>query len=264
VPVFRVTLAYDGTGFVGWQRQAAGVSIQGLLEDALGALDGAPVAVTGAGRTDAGVHAAGQVASFHLTRTTIDAPGLVGALNARLPGAVRVLDAEPADGQFNARFAASAKTYRYQIWQGAVLPPFLRHFAWHVSGALDAAAMDAAARLLEGRHDFSAFQSAGSDVKTTVRALTRSRVGEEPAPEGLHAAGRLVVYGVTGDGFLRHMVRAIAGSLVEVGLGRVPPSWLGEVVASGARERAGPTAPPQGLFLVRVDYNGGEERPASE
>ena len=211
MPAFRITVAYDGTDLVGWQRQAAGVSVQGLLEDALGALDGAPVAVTGAGRTDAGVHAAGQVASFRLARA-IDAPALVAALNARLPAAVRVVAAEPVPDDFNARFAAAGKTYRYQIWQGDVLPPFLRRFAWHVTGALDVAVMDDAARRLEGRRDFSAFQSTGSAVTTTERTVRRSRVREEPPVGGaLPAAGRLIVYEVTGDGFLRHMVRAIVG-----------------------------------------------------
>jgi tRNA pseudouridine38-40 synthase len=261
VPAFRVTVAYDGTDLVGWQRQLSGTSVQGLLEDALSALDGVPVAVIGAGRTDAGVHALGQVASFHLTRE-IEATGVVGALNARLPDTIRVMEAELVPADFHARFSATGKTYRYQIWHGDVLPPFVRRFAWHLTGSLDVAVMDRAARLIEGRRDFSAFQSTGSSAKTTERTIARSRVHEEAAGAGSRAPyeGRLVVYDVTGNGFLRHMVRAIVGSLVEVGRGRRTPEWLSEVAAAGARGLAGPTAPPQGLFLARVDYNRGLER----
>ena len=252
---FRITVAYDGAEFVGWQRQPNGPSIQGLLEGALGALDAAPVAVTGAGRTDAGVHALGQVASFQLSRA-MEPQALLGALNARLPVSVRVTAVAPAADDFNARFAARTKTYRYQIWEGAVLSPFVRRCCWHVSGALDVTAMDAAARRLLGRRDFAAFQSSGSSVATTERTITRSHVRE--AASGVCAeagGGRLIVYDVTGDGFLRHMVRAIAGSLVEVGLRRRPAAWVDEVMAAGDRGLAGPTAPPQGLFLVRVEYN---------
>ena len=154
---FRITVAYDGTDYVGWQRQATGVSIQGLLEDALRELDGAAVAVAGAGRTDAGVHALGQVAGFALTRT-IGADAVMRALNARLPDTVRVLASEEVPPDFHPRFAARSKTYRYRIWNADVMSPFERRYAWHVIGGLDVEAMNTAARALEGRHDFAAFQ----------------------------------------------------------------------------------------------------------
>ena len=244
---FRITLAYDGTDFVGWQRQAAGVSIQGLLEDALAELDEAAVTVLGAGRTDAGVHALGQVAAFTLTRT-MAADVVVRALNVRLPLSVRVLEAEEVPADFHPQFAATSKTYRYRIWNSDVVSPFERLYAWHVFGALDAAAMNEAARMLEGTHDFAAFQGTGSDVKTTVRTIRESGIARSAIAESL------IDYEVRGDGFLRHMVRAIVGTLVEIGRGRRPPEWMREVVASRNRSDAGVTAPAAGLFLVRVNY----------
>ena len=274
---YKITVAYDGTDFVGWQRQLSGVSVQGLLEDALGELEEGPVTVAGAGRTDAGVHALGQVAAFSLTRTA--APEvIVRALNARLPDTVRALDAQEVPASFHPRFAARSKSYRYRIWNGEVVSPFEQRFVWRVPGALDVAAMDAAARMLAGRHDFAAFQSAGSDTTTTERTLFESAIGRSAIGDSLEPVSQqdvarpfraanaglqpcatvlkpaLVTYDVTGDGFLRHMVRAIAGTLVEIGRGRRPPEWMREVLASRDRGAAGPTAPAAGLFLVRVAY----------
>src|SRR6267154_1530721 len=157
MPTFKITIAYDGTDFVGWQRQAAGVSVQGLLEDSLRVLDERDVTVHGAGRTDAGVHALGQVASFSLARDA-SADVVRRALNARLPDAVRVLSAETVPEQFHARFSARGKTYRYRLWNAEVLDPFERRHAWHVIGALDVPAMQAAAAAIVGTHDFAAFQ----------------------------------------------------------------------------------------------------------
>lgn len=256
---FRLTLAYDGTGLVGWQRQPTGTSVQGLVEDVLAILDGQPVTVTSAGRTDAGVHAFGQVASFTLARDIAPAT-LVRALNFHLPPEVRALSASEVPPTFHARFSARSKTYRYHLWTGGPLPPLMRTFAWWVPGPLDVAAMDAAARLLEGEHDFAAFQSVGTDVPDTRREMLSSRVQVAPiAAGGLfdgldRAAGHLVTYEVTGTGFLRHMVRAMAGTLVEIGLGRRPPIWIGEVLRSRDRAQAGRNAPAQGLALVRVHY----------
>lgn len=245
---YKITLAYDGSGFVGWQRQAEGVSIQGLLEDALGELDGRAVAVIGAGRTDAGAHALGQVASFALER--VMAPDvLVRALNARLPGSIRVVSATTAPADFHARFGACLKTYRYRLWNARVLPPFERAYVWHVAEKLDIEAMAAAAHLVEGCHDFSAFQATGSAARTTERVVASSRI--ERADSGL------VVYEISGNGFLRHMVRITTGTLVEIGRGRHAPGWIREVLASRDRTQAGPTAPATGLFLVSVEYDGG-------
>ena len=243
---FAVDLAYDGTDFVGWQRQTAGASIQGLLEDALAALDERPVTAIGAGRTDAGVHAVQQVASFMLKRK-IEADVLVRALNARLPPTIRVRSAREVPATFSARFDARAKSYRYRIFNDPVMSPFERHYAWHVTGTLDLAAMCDAARRLEGRHDFAAFQAAGSSVATSERTIRTSRLVPETPP--------LILYEVTGDGFLRHMVRNIVGTLVEIGLGRRDAQSIGELIASRDRSRAGPTAPAHGLFLMAVDYD---------
>jgi len=280
MPTFRITLAYDGTDFVGWQRQASGVSIQGLIEDALRTLDGRDVGVTGAGRTDAGVHALGQVADFTIARE-FGPDAVVRALNAHLPHAVRVLTAEEAPPMCHPRFGARTKTYRYRLWNGDVMSPFERRYAWHVPGPLDVEAMGAAARIFEGRHDFAAFQATGSSVATTEREILASRIsvlriadcglrigmrtGEESAFESaiestIESAIRnpqsaiLLCYDVTGTGFLRHMVRIIVGSLVEIGRGRQPVEWISGVIASRNRTTAGPTAPPDGLFLVRVEY----------
>jgi tRNA pseudouridine38-40 synthase len=242
---FKLTIAYDGTGLVGWQRQAAGTSVQGLLEDALSDLDGRAVAVAGAGRTDAGVHAIGQVASVALERE-IDARTVIGAVNIRLPASVRIVDAVEAAPQFHARFDACSKAYRYRIWNAAVMSPFERAYAWHVpSPALDVRAMAAAARLVAGTHDFAAFQAADGERRRSERTVLDSRVGGE---------GALITYDISGDGFLRHMVRCIVGTLLEVGRGRRGAEWVSEVVQSRHRAAAGPTAPPEGLFLVSVSY----------
>jgi tRNA pseudouridine38-40 synthase len=301
MPSFKITLAYDGTDYVGWQRQANGVSIQSLLEDALRALDGRDVRVTGAGRTDAGVHALGQVAAFTIERT-LSADAVLRALNAHLPGAIRVLMADEAAPTFHPRFCACTKTYRYRIWNGDVISPFERRYAWHLTGTLDLDAMRAAARLVEGRHDFAAFQASGGSATTSEREVFASRINpqsavpipESPVPppplvrdpssfggpvrpasakatavrrsfsEGGSAEGAkagspqspLLVYEISGSGFLRHMVRTIVGSLVEVGRGRRPAGWIGDLLALRDRTAAGPTAPAMGLFLVSVEYGG--------
>ena len=257
--VLKLTLAYDGTAYVGWQRQAAGVSIQGLVEDALTRLDGAPVAVHGAGRTDAGVHAFGQVASARVS--TAHEPIVVRrALNAILPGDIRVLEVEDVAPDFHARYHAAGKIYEYRIWQGDVQPPFARAWSWHLPRPLDVAAMDRAARMLEGRHDFSAFQSAGSAVRSAVRTVTSARAGvREPGEDvagepGATGRGQFVFVRIAADGFLRHMVRAIAGSLVEVGDARRDAESVAAMLNLRDRAASGATAPAHGLILVRVMY----------
>jgi tRNA pseudouridine38-40 synthase len=260
MPRFKITLAYDGTDFVGWQRQAAGVSIQGLLEDALRELDGRDVTVMGAGRTDAGVHALGQVAAFAIERP-LAADVVLRALNARLPDTVRVLSAEEAPASFRARADARSKTYRYRIWRGDVVSPFERRFVWHVPGPMDVEAMRTAGRILEGKHDFAAFQTAGSDAETTVREISALLIADcqllndcENQQSISNQQSPIINVEITGSGFLRHMVRAIAGSLVEVGRGHHSPAWMADVLASRDRGQAGPTAPARGLFLVSVAY----------
>jgi tRNA pseudouridine38-40 synthase len=253
VRTIRIVVAYDGTDFVGWQRQAKGRSVQGLLEEALARIDGTAVTVVGAGRTDAGVHALGQAASFSLA-APIDLSSLQRALNAILPCDVRAVDLAEAEPGFNARFGARSKTYRYQIVNARVMSPFLRRYAWHVPRPLDLQAMSAAAGALEGRHDFASFQAAGSDVLGTVRTLSVSRWVEGTAGEPA-SGGPLLTYEVRGDGFLRHMVRNIVGTLVEIGVGRRRAESVEGLLASRDRGAAGPTAPAHGLWLVAVEYD---------
>jgi len=241
----KLTLAYDGTRLVGWQRQAEGDSVQGLLEDALARFEGSPVTVHGAGRTDAGVHALGQVASVHLT-CTHDVTTLTRALNAQLPEDVRVLAIEEMSADFHARFNARSKIYRYQIRHGTIADPFERAYVWHMPERLDVDGMSRGASAVVGRHDFAAFQSIGSPTRDSVRTVTRSVITD--------ADGRLT-YEIAGDGFLRYMVRAIVGTLVEIGRGFREPESMASLLRGSARGDAGPTAPPQGLFLVRVDYH---------
>jgi tRNA pseudouridine38-40 synthase len=246
VRTLKLTVAYDGTRFVGWQRQAQGESIQGLLEDALARFEGAPVTVHGAGRTDAGVHALAQVASVRLT-CRHDTGTLARALNAQLPGDLRVVSVEEAAPEFHARFSARAKTYRYLIRHAPFVMPFERAYVWHVPGRLDLPAMQAAAAQVAGTHDFAAFQSVGTDMPGSVRTVFRSEVRQvEPS---------LLAYEVTGEGFLRHMVRALTGTLVEIGRGWRNAASMGDLLAGGRRADAGATAPPHGLFLVSVDYH---------
>ena len=250
--ILKLTLAYDGTRFVGWQRQADGESIQGLLEEALARFEGAPVTVHGAGRTDAGVHALAQVASASVTFT--HATEIVArALNAHLPEDIRILDVADAASDFHARFSARSKSYRYQIRAGGVGDPFTRAFVWQLPERLDVAAMADAAAALVGTHDFAAFQSAGTEVASTIRTVFRSECSTRELSE---RPERLFVYEVTADGFLRHMVRAIVGTLVEIGRGWRSVDSMAELVENGTRAQAGATAPPHGLFLVRVDYDG--------
>ena len=241
----KLTLAYDGTNYVGWQRQLNGMSVQQLVEEALAPLvGGVPPTVVGAGRTDAGVHALGQVATVNLD-SEVPASGIQRALNVRLPADIRVLGAVDAPPGFHARYHARAKTYRYRMATTSVLSPFDRWFVWHAPEPRDAQAMRHAARALVGRHDFASFQARGAAVRDTVRTIHRldldGRDGE-------------IVFDVEADGFLRHMVRAIVGTLADVGAGLIPPDAMPQVLEARDRQAAGQTAPASGLTLVTVTY----------
>ncbi len=246
--VLKLVLTYDGTDFVGWQRQKAGRSVQAVVEAAIAPLAGRPVSVVGAGRTDAGVHALGQVAHVVLERA-VDPAVAQRALNATLPPDVRVRAASEAPSDFHARFGARRKTYRYYIRRAPWVSPFEHRYVWHIANPLDDRAMAEAAARLVGQHDFAAFQSVGSRVETTERTISRLDVTCREDDEGA-----LLVVEIEADGFLRQMARTIVGTLVEVGLGRRAPDDVAAVLASRDRARAGPTAPAGGLFLVRVDY----------
>lgn len=242
---YRLTLAYDGTEFAGWQRQAAQRTVQGELEQALSRLSGgAAVTVAGAGRTDAGVHALGQVASFGLPRTW-DPGALLRALNGLLPADVRAVDSRTVDAGFHARKSAVSKLYRYELDTGGVQLPTRRRVAAHVPWRLEPGPMEELAARYVGRHDFAAVASTGSDVTTTVRNVLRSEV---------RFAAETLVYEVEADGFLRKMVRSLVGGLIEAGRDRRSAHEL-MALLNGRDRRAWPApAAPHGLTLVLVRY----------
>lgn len=236
----RINLAYDGTGFHGWQVQPGLPTIQGTLEAIVSGIEGRPVHVAGSGRTDAGVHALAQVAAFTL-ENPIPVLNLRRAVNRLLPPSIRVLGAEEVHAEFHPRFDARAKTYEYRIFRGEVCDPFEWRYVHHFPYPLDEDRMAAYARQFEGEHDFTAF--AASDERdaeghSKVRTVYSSVLEREPAR---------LIYRVRGGGFLKHMVRNLAGTLIEAGKGNLPcPAVF--------PERSGPTLPAKGLFLVRVDY----------
>jgi len=243
----KVTLAYDGTNYHGFQEQRGTRfrTVQGVLEDRLSRLAKSPIRVIGAGRTDAGVHARGQVINFAAGNWPVPAERVAYALNSLLPGDIVALDAVEVPESFHARFSAVAKTYRYTIYNGKWQSPFLRLYSYHVPKPLDHAAMQKAACCLEGRHDFSAFRALGTPVKSTVRTLYQARVTRE---------GDLVYVDLRADGFLYHMARMITGTLIRVGLGKLPAGEVAGILESRDSLKGGPTAPARGLSLEKIDY----------
>ena len=246
MPNYRLGVEYDGSAFHGWQVQAGGeLTVQGALVEAVERVTGERVVVSGSGRTDAGVHAEGQVASFHL-HAEWEPERLQRALNGVLPRAASVAHLQIVPGGFDARRSAVGKRYRYRIWNGPHRSPLRAARQAHVPQPLDVASMGAAAAGLVGEHDFASFQASGSDVVTTVRRLTRLEVIGDPGGE--------VEIVAEGSGFLRHMVRNLVGTLIEVGLGKRTPGSMVALLAALSRHEAGPTAPAHGLSLERVDY----------
>ena len=249
---YKLTLQYDGTDFHGWQVQegAPERTVQGELARVLALIDGRAVTVHGSGRTDAGVHAEGQVASVHLKRE-ISPSKLRAAINGNLARDVRVVEAEVAADDFHARFSARGKTYCYRIFNARVISPFWVRYAHHEARPLDIERMRACARLFLGQHDWTAFSSAQSDAPTRVRTITRLEVNEAWDERG---RGRLIEITASADGFLRYMVRSIAGTLMEVGRGRLDEAVVERAITGGEREIVGATAPACGLTLMHVQY----------
>lgn len=245
MPRYRVTLEYDGTDLVGWQRQDNGASVQGALEDAIEKLSGARVTVHGAGRTDAGVHALGQVAHFDLEKSF--APDKVrDAMNHHVrPAAVAVLDAAVAAPNFHARFSATGRHYLFRILNRRPPPVLERGRVWHVAHDLDAEAMDDAAEVLVGSHDFTTFRAAECQAKSPVKTLDRLTVRRAADEIHIEASAR---------SFLHHQVRSMVGSLKLVGEGKWRKRELAAALAAKDRSRCGPVSPPDGLYLARVDY----------
>jgi tRNA pseudouridine38-40 synthase len=245
----KLTIAYDGTDFHGWQRQPNLRTVQQALEDALHELTGERANTNASGRTDAGVHALGQVIHF-LTASRHSSDTFVRALNALLPRDVRVLAAEEKPQAFHATLDARSKRYRYVIDNGRIADPFERRFAWHVPQPLDIETMARGGALLVGRHDFHTFETDWPNRTSSVRTIFGLEVTRR---------GTRVVVEVEADGFLYNMVRSITGTLMLVGSGKRPEPWVGEVLAALDRAQAGPTAPAKGLFLLRVCYDAEQE-----
>ena len=243
----KATLCYDGSGFAGWQVQPGLPTIQGTLREVLAAIEGAPVAVTGSGRTDAGVHALAQVAAFNL-ENPIPPPNLRKAMNRLLPRSIRILNIEPAPEDFHPIRDATAKTYEYRILREEICSPFERHFVHHYPYSLDEERMVTLAPLLEGEHDFSRFAAADksdSTGRSKVRAIFSSR---------FTSTGGRLTYRVRGSGFLKHMVRNIVGLLIDAGRRNLGAQDIERYLRLETPVKAGPTAPARGLFLHSVEY----------
>jgi tRNA pseudouridine38-40 synthase len=273
---WKLTLAYDGTDFRGWQVQPGERTVQGELQSALGRVCGESPLPQGSGRTDAGVHALGQVASFALV-APIPPENLQRALNRTLPPSIRILDARTAPGTFHARHSAVAKTYEYRVFRGAICPPFVAPYVYACRWPMDVEALQRAARLFVGTHDFLSFAATDPELANrdldkdaepderpiprpgfqmkppmaaTVRSIFSSTWEARTSPEG-----ELLVYRVRGSGFLHHMVRNLVGTMLDLGRGRLGVEEIPGILAARSRAAAGPTAPARGLFLCSVEYD---------
>jgi len=273
---WKLTLAYDGTDFSGWQVQPGERTVQGELQAALGRVCGESPLPQGSGRTDAGVHALGQVASFVLA-APIPAENLQRALNRTLPPSIRVLEAQTVRSEFHARHSAVGKTYEYRVFREVICPPLLARYVYNCSWPMNLEALQRAARLFEGKHDFLSFaatdpdltgRSEETDAGMDQRPLPRPDFQIEPPTaatirtifsstwkEQSTDAGKLLVYRVRGSGFLHHMVRNLVGTMLDVGRGRLRTDAIPGIITARSRTAAGPTAPARGLFLVSVEYD---------
>ena len=260
---FKLTLAYDGTEFSGWQVQPGEITVQGELRAALGRITGESPLPQGSGRTDAGVHALGQVASFAL-QAPIPPGNLQRALNRTLPASIRILETLPVPSTFHARHSAVAKTYEYRVFRGEICPPFLARYVHACPWPMDLAAMNLAASDFLGQHDFLSFAATDPDLASRTafaeayekpdQLLAVRTIYSSAWEERQTESGNLLVYRVRGSGFLHHMVRNLVGTMLDVGRGRLSAGSIPEILAARARAAAGPTAPAQGLFLHSVEY----------
>jgi tRNA pseudouridine38-40 synthase len=241
----KLIIEYDGKNYLGWQIQAKGVTIQGLIEEKLARLTREPVHLIGSGRTDAGVHALGQVAHFK-TKSQLDVQTIQRALNSLLPSDMVIQKVEEVDEGFHARRSSKSKVYEYRVLNRHLRSVFHRGTAWHISQKLNIREMKKATRSLIGEHDFSSFQSVGSPKRTAVRKVTRA--------EWKRGRDGLLRFEIEANGFLKQMVRAIVGTLIEVGKGKINPDEFQKILDSRDRKKAGPTAPAHGLFLKEVKY----------
>jgi tRNA pseudouridine38-40 synthase len=246
----KLVLAYDGSEFSGWQVQPDAATIQGTLASAIGRVTGEKVLPQGSGRTDAGVHALAQVATF-ATESPIPAQNLVKALNDMLPPSIRVLQTSEEPPEFHARKSARAKTYRYRIYRGAICPPFIARYVWHYPFPLDKGAMERAASLVIGEHDYTSFAAVDSERGREDETISNVRTIFVSIWE---QAGEELVYTVRGSGFLHHMVRNLIGTFVLAGKGTLKPEDMTRILAARNRSTAGATAPASGLYLVNVEY----------
>ncbi len=262
---WKLALAYDGTDFHGWQAQPGKPTIQGELQAALGRVTGEAPLPQGSGRTDAGVHALAQVASFAL-QAPIPPENLQRALNRTLPESIRIAEAKTVRSTFHARHSAIAKTYEYRIFRGQICPPFLARYVYACPGPIDLEALAESARVFVGEHDFQSFAATDPDLTTRELAAAENS-GSEPAfrptirtifssgwEQDYSQAGNLLIYRVRGNGFLHHMVRNLVGTMLDAARGHLRVQDLSAILAARSRPAAGPTAPARGLFLLSVDY----------
>ncbi|MGC8492335.1 MAG: tRNA pseudouridine(38-40) synthase TruA [Syntrophobacteraceae bacterium] len=242
---FKLVVEYDGRGYHGWQRQAGSLSIQEVLESRLGVMLGERVAICASGRTDSGVHAKGQVVSFR-ARTNLTADQMLKGLNSLLPNDIAIVASEEVDRSFHARFSAVSKVYEYHILNRPAPSALLRNYVWHVRMPLALEPMKECLKTICGRVDFSAFMASGSPVSSTSRTMLRAELEQRGADR--------LKFTYEADGFLRHMVRNLTGTIVEVGKGKRTPGDFERILRSGDRRQAGITAPGHGLYLISVHY----------
>lgn len=240
----KLTIEYDGKDFNGWQKQPNKLNIQGTIEKAIEEITGEEVDLNASGRTDAGVHAIGQVANFK-TNSKLPIEKFQIAINSKIKKSIRIISCEEVDERFHSRLTCKRKTYRYVINNSSYGSAIYRNLETHIPQKLDIQKMQKAAKYFEGEHDFKAFKASGTSSKSSVRTIYEAVVKKE---------GEKIYIELTGNGFLYNMVRIISGTLVDVGLGKVQPEEISKIIEAGKRENAGKTLPPQGLYLVKVDY----------